>query len=232
MNSGERLNKFLAARLGIGRREADNLIARGRVLINGTSPILGARVGVGDKVIVNGKTIETQMPNHIYLLMNKPIGYVCSKRQQGDAPTIYSLLPSQYQHLKTVGRLDKDSSGLILLTNDGNLAHELTHPKFAKIKKYEATLDRPLTPEDLHTVNKGVELTDGISHLDVTRAHSKISNLDSKFYQVTMHEGRNRQIRRTFDALGYTVTRLHRTQFGPYKIGDITKGMFSEVKNT
>jgi 23S rRNA pseudouridine2605 synthase len=217
MNSGERLNKFLAARLGIGRREADNLVAKGKVLVNGAVPILGARIQSSDRVEVDGKQVDTKTPEYTYILMNKPTGYVCSKRQQGDTLTIYSLLPPEYKNLKTVGRLDKDSSGLILLTNDGDFAHRLTHPSFVKIKKYEVTLDKPLSPNDLARVNNGVELPDGMSHLQ-----TELLNQNS--YAVTMHEGRNRQIRRTFTALGYNVTKLHRTQFGDYILGDLQSG--------
>lgn len=223
MDSGERLNKFLAVRLGIGRREADNLVAKGRVLVNGISPAMGARVHSSDKVKVNGKPIDTKSPGLTYLLMNKPVGYVCSKRQQGDTPTIYNLLPPKYKSLKTVGRLDKDSSGLILLTNDGSFAHQLTHPSFTKVKKYEVTLDKPLSPDDLTTLNKGIELADGISRLKV----QPLKN--SAQYTVTMHEGRNRQIRRTFAAIGYKVIQLHRTMFGAHILGTLHPGESIEV---
>lgn len=218
---GTRLNKFLASRLGVGRREADNLIASGKVLVNGEKPSLGARVEPGDKVTVNGKEVTAAM-QHLYVLMNKPAGYVCSKRQQGETPTIYSILPPKYKHLKTVGRLDKDSSGLILLTNDGDLAHKLTHPKFAKLKQYEVSLNRPLEPLHHQMINDwGIDLPDGNSKLGLVGA--------DKDWLVTMHEGRNRQIRRTFEALGYTVTRLHRIRFGDYELGELKPGATREL---
>lgn len=225
MNSeGTRLNKFLATRLGVGRREADSLIAKGRVTINGIRPALGARVQNTDKVTVDDKPVDSA-PTFLYVLMNKPEGYVCSKRQQGDTPTIYSLLPKEYQHLKTVGRLDKDSSGLIMLTNDGDLAHRLTHPKFTKIKKYEVTLNRPLEPQHRQAINDvGVNLPDGSSKLGLEPLKNDSSWL------ITMHEGRNRQIRRTFEALDYAVERLHRIQFGDYKIGSLQPGSFRIIQ--
>ncbi len=221
-STGTRLNKFLAVHLGIGRREADNLIAGGKVLVNGASPVLGSRVQDTDKVEVGGKVITgSQSPGYIYLLMNKPTGYVCSKRQQGDTPTIYSLLPDNYKNLKTVGRLDKDSSGIILLTNDGDLAHKLTHPSFAKIKKYEVTLDKPLEPLHHQMINdNGLQLPDGPSRLGLER----MNDGDSTSWLVTMHEGRNRQIRRTFLALGYKVTRLNRIQFGDFSLNGLALG--------
>lgn len=225
---GIRLNKFLATRLGIGRREADDLIAKGSVRLNGTSPILGARVQPTDTVQVNGKPLNAaEAPTYVYVVMNKPIGYVCSKRQQGDTPTIYSLLPDEFKNLKTVGRLDKDSSGLILLTNDGDLAHKLTHPSFTKVKKYDVTLNKPLEPLHHQMINDhGVHLPDGPSKLSLERTKEG----DSTHWQITMHEGRNRQIRRTFAALGYAVTKLHRTQFGEFQLNGIANGKTLPVR--
>ncbi len=221
-----RLNKFIAQHLNIGRRAADELIATGKVLINNTPATLGDRVRPGDTVHAQGKTITSGAPTFLYVLMNKPEGYVCSRRQQGDALTIYSLLPPAFQHLKTVGRLDKNSSGLILLTNNGDLAHRLTHPSFVKVKQYEVTLDKPLQP--LHhqmIADHGITLPDGPSKLQLTR----LQNGDNTQWQVAMHEGRNRQIRRTFAALGYGVTRLHRTAFGPFTIEELGGKPLTEI---
>lgn len=223
-----RLNKFIAQHLNVGRRAADELIASGKVNINDQPAGLGSRVRPGDVVWAQGRKITTDTPQHfIYLLMDKPEGYVCSRRQQGDTPTVYSLLPEKYQHLKTVGRLDKNSSGLILLTNNGDVAHALTHPSFTKIKRYEVTLDAPLAP--LHhqmIADHGITLPDGNSRLQLDR----LIDGDSTQWLVTMHEGRNRQIRRTFGALGYDVTRLHRISFGPYSIDQLHGEQLAEVQ--
>lgn len=225
--SGIRLNKFLAMHLGIGRRAADDVVAAGRVRINGEAPQMGSRVHPQDTVVVDGKPINaSEKPNYIYIAMNKPVGYVCSKRQQGDTPTIYSLLPPEYQQLKTVGRLDKNSSGLILLTNDGDFAHKLTHPSFAKIKKYLVELNKPLEPLHHQMINDhGVTLPDGPSKLGLER----LKESDNTKWQITMHEGRNRQIRRTFTALGYVVIHLHRTEFGSFQIGNLAKGKIAPI---
>ena len=222
-----RLNKFIAQRLNMGRRAADDLIATGKVRINGEVPQLGARVQPGDTVTVNGTALSyAAAPAFMYVVLNKPTGYVCSRRQQGDTPTIYSLLPSKYHHLKPVGRLDKDSSGLLLLTNDGDLAHRMTHPSFGKTKEYEVTLDQPLAPLHHQMVNDyGVALPDGPSKLQLERLHDG----DNHQWRVTMHEGRNRQIRRTFAALGYEVTRLHRTVFGPLTLGNLAPAKLLEI---
>jgi 23S rRNA pseudouridine2605 synthase len=218
-DSSIRLNKFIAQQANIGRRAADELIQAGKVFINGRQVQLGARVVVGDVVKADGKILaSTAEPQFLYVLMDKPEGFVCSRRQQGDTPTIYTLLPPEYQHLKTVGRLDKNSSGIIMLTNNGDLAHRLTHPRFVKTKTYEVSLDQPLQP--LHhqmIADHGIALPDGPSKLQLQR----LKEDDNTQWIVTMHEGRNRQIRRTFAALGYEVTRLHRTSFGPFLLSQL-----------
>ena len=164
-----RLNKFLAERLGISRREADALISSGQVTIDGQPAILGARVDSSNKICYNNKIVPATV-HFSYLAFHKPVGYVCSRRAQGSAPTIYDLLPAEYRKLKTVGRLDKDSSGLILLTDDGDFAFQMTHPKFRKTKVYEVELDRPLEP--LHQqmiMDYGVALDDGPSRFKIIR---------------------------------------------------------------
>lgn len=209
-----RLNKYLALQLGISRREADELIQGGAVTINNEVAQLGARVTPGDTVATKGKPVQPSTKLD-YVLFNKPVGYVCSRKKQGENETIYTLLPKELHHLKPVGRLDRDSSGLLLLTNDGDMAYQMTHPKFYKAKVYKARLDRELEPLHQQMINDfGVQLEDGPSKMSLER----LSETSRKEWQITMHEGRNRQIRRTFAALGYTVTKLHRTQFGPYKL--------------
>lgn len=253
-----RLNKYLAHATGISRREADNLISAGRVTINGERVSLGAQIDDLASIEVDHKPVK-KVAEHTYLMLNKPIGYLCSRRSQGGVPTIFQLLPERYRLLKPVGRLDKDSSGLILLTNDGDFAHRMTHPSFRKIKVYEVKLDKPLQPLHQQMISDhGINLEDGVSQFIVekleNRAASEPNTASAKHlqperalmhaqgepgekplsestyegsgetYRITMHEGRNRQIRRTFAALGYTVTKLHRTNFGNYSLGDIKNG--------
>ena len=220
-----RLNKFLAEKIGLSRREADNFIAEGKVLVNGKPAILGARISESDEIIVNGKKIDNSPSKYIYLMLNKPVGYVSSRRAQGDAKTLYELLPEKYHTLKTVGRLDKNSSGLILLTNDGDFAFSHTHPKFYKLKTYLVTLDKPLEPLHQQEISDfGIQLDDGPSKLFLSKLNDKRTE-----WQVEMSEGRNRQIRRTFAALGYEVIKLHRIEFGAYKLGDLKLGKFEIV---
>ena len=211
-----RLNKFIAERTGLSRREVDDRIAAGRVKIDGEVATLGARIEPSKKptVVLDKKPIPFSN-NYTYLLLNKPVGYVCSKKRQGSSPTVYELLPKKYRALKTVGRLDRDSSGLILLTNDGDFAYRMTHPRFKKTKIYEVELDHPLELSDQQKITSGVQLADGPSRLGLEAIKSRTR------FRVTMTEGRNRQIRRTFAALGYEVIKLHRTAFGPYVLADL-----------
>ena len=278
-----RLNKFLAERLGVSRREADALISAGKILVDDKPAVTGAKIDKNSKVCYNKKIIPFEV-DFLYLAFNKPVGYVYSRRAQGDAPTLYELLPTKYQNLKTVGRLDKDSSGLILLTNDGDFAYQMTHPKFRKEKIYQVVLDKPLQPLHQQMISDyGVMLADGSSkfvvlrttedELDDSQASSlapvfsskdqttslEISNKfdlssprcsvvtglassiapvvanalessNSPSYTVILSEGRNRQIRRTFAALGYTVVKLHRTQFGKYQLGGLESGKYDIIK--
>ena len=219
-----RLNKYIATNYGVSRREADDLIAAGLVFVNKKKAEIGARIKTSDTVTVDGHDIITQ--DLIYLALHKPIGYVCSRKAQGDAPTIYSLLPRKYQNLKSVGRLDKDSSGLILLTNDGDFAFQMTHPKFAKTKNYTVEIDRELAPLHQQMISDfGIQLPDGTSKLGLVRVGDS-----RKKWDVTISEGRNRQIRRTFEALGYKVESLHRYKFGAYELSGLAAGEFTEVR--
>ena len=232
-------------------------IYEGRITINGQTAETGSQVELTDTVCLDGVKL-TPPTSHTTIMLNKPVGYVCSRNGQGSA-TVYELLPPEHQHLQPIGRLDKDSSGLLLLTDDGDLAHELTHPRYAKTKVYEVTLDKPLQPLHQQMISDiGITLEDGLSRFSVTKIgepvrstgaskqraggggllpskakavpegrrasphHTKQSASD--LYLITMQEGRNRQIRRTFAALGYTVKTLHRTHFGPYSLSQIAAG--------
>jgi 23S rRNA pseudouridine2605 synthase len=240
-----RINKYIAASTPLSRRQADAAIAAGRVTVNAQCATAGMQVSSDNQVQLDGRAITPRV-NTMTILLHKPVGYVCSRAGQGSR-TIYSLLPSKYQQLQPVGRLDKDSSGLLILTNNGKLANRLTHPRYGKEKIYQITLHKPLKLIDQHRITaEGIMLEDGISrflveptpplaHVPVTIRPAVHSTLDTQSntsrkgrlqqYTVHMHEGRNRQIRRTFAALGYRVTSLHRTQLGMYQLGNLAPGM-------
>lgn len=216
-----RINKYLAGASGISRRTADDLIQEGRVLVNGDKPEPGQQVGDEDVITIDGQPVKT--PNRTTTIMlNKPVGYVCSRNGQGNL-TIYELLPLNLHELKPVGRLDKNSSGLLLLTNNGELAHQLTHPSFGKTKIYKIALNHPLQPLHRQMIEDyGISLEDGPSKLQLER----INDGDDTNWKVIMSEGRNRQIRRTFESLAYNVVKLHRTQFGDYQLKTLKPGQF------
>lgn len=223
-----RLNKFIAHATGVARREADEAILNGRVSVNGKVANIGQDVdGQSDIIKLDDKQITLPATTTV-IMLNKPIGYVCSRNAQAkDAKTVYELLPSDLRQLKTIGRLDKDSSGLILLTNDGDMAHKLTHPSFTKTKEYVIELDRPLAPLHQQMIaDFGINLTDGPSKLLLERLNDERTK-----FRVIMHEGRNRQIRRTFAALGYQVVSLHRISFGSYQLGDLPSGKYKRVNH-
>lgn len=223
-----RINKYIAAATGLSRRAADKAIEEGRVLVNGTHPKPGQEISEADEVQLDHHKLEARADAQT-IILNKPVGYVVSREGQG-SQTIYDLLPPALHHLKPVGRLDKDSSGLLLLTSDGQLAQQLTHPRYQKTKLYEVTLDKPLAPIHRQMISDhGLQLEDGHSRLLLERIEDG-NDLD---WRVIMHEGRNRQIRRTFAALGYTVAKLHRTHFGPYQLpADLGPGTYQDIRIT
>lgn len=210
----------------MARREADEAISNGRISVNGKVANIGQNIDEqSDIVMLDGKQIILPSTTTV-IMLNKPIGYVCSRNAQAKAAkTVYELLPSGLRQLKTIGRLDKDSSGLILLTDDGDMAHKLTHPSFAKTKEYIIELDHPLAPLHQQMIaDFGINLADGPSKLLLERLNDERTK-----FRVIMHEGRNRQIRRTFAALGYQVASLHRIGFGPYQLGDLPSGEYKRI---
>ncbi len=218
-----RLNKFLSLHSDLSRRGADQAIADGRVIVNQKIANLGTQIVEGDVVFLDTHKIEASKTQIKTVILNKPVGYVCSRNGQG-SQTIYDLIPTEYSNLNPVGRLDKDSSGLLLLTNDGELANQLTHPSYGKVKIYEIELEKSLAPLHQQMINDhGIMLEDGNSKLSLEKL------ADNKTFRVTMREGRNRQIRRTFASLGYRVTKLHRTAFGDYILGKIEPGKVQKI---
>jgi 23S rRNA pseudouridine2605 synthase len=216
-----RINKYIAQLTQYSRRQADNLIADNRVKINDRIAKAGDSVETSDTVFIDGAVIASQTRQDQIFLLHKPTGYVCSRNGQG-SPTIYSLLPPNLQHLNYVGRLDKDSSGLLVLANDGLLIESLTHPRYQKEKIYHVTIDKPLRSIDKDSVQRGIMLEDGLSKLSLKGSRQN--------WKISMHEGKNRQIRRTFEHLGYRVVKLHRTNFGPYNLNDLKEGNFILVQ--
>ena len=206
--TGERLQKVLA-RAGFGsRRVCEDLIADGRVTVNGEEIVLGARVEVDrDVVQVDGVPIGIQ-PDSVYYLLNKPAGVVTTADDPQGRTTALSFVPLE-PRVHSVGRLDLETEGLLLLTNDGQLTHRLTHPSFGVEKEYLAEVEGDPGRGALRTLREGVELEDGVT------APAKVSAQAPGLVRIVIHEGRNRQVRRMCEAVGYPVIRLVRTRIGP-----------------
>lgn len=212
-----RLNRFLAA-AGIGsRRHCDELIAAGRVSINGQiCTDFSTQPASQDYVKVDGKLVHAERPLHVVL--NKPRGFVSTKRDPHSRETIFHLLPHKFPRLFNVGRLDAQSEGLLLLTNDGDFAQRLMHPRYKIEKEYEVTINRPWDPALTDRLIRGIFL-DG-QRAQFTRLHS----LTSTRLRVVLRQGINRQIRRMFHSLDYEVKRLVRVRVANLRLGDLPSG--------
>jgi 23S rRNA pseudouridine2605 synthase len=214
-----RLAKFLAHAGVASRRAAELMIGEGRVSVGGrtaTDPALDVDEDSG--VSVDGRPIAGAEPRVVYAL-NKPVGVVSTARDTHGRPTVVDIVPERGLRLYPVGRLDADSSGLILLTNDGELANRLTHPSFEVPKTYRAKLaGGPLGAATLRTLREGVPL-DGS-----TTAPARVRRHGTNEIEITIHEGRNRQVRRMCESLGHPVLELQRIAFGPLRLGDLRSG--------
>jgi 23S rRNA pseudouridine2605 synthase len=207
-DAGERLQKVLARRGYGSRRTAEELIEAGRVRVNGAVVRLGHRVDPDrDLVEVDGHVVSVK-PGLVHYLLNKPAGVVTTARDPQGRPTVVELVPDE-PRVFPVGRLDAATEGLLLLTNDGDLAHRLTHPSFGVEKEYLAQVDGPLPAGVLRRLREGVELEDGMT------APAHVSQPEPGLVRLTIHEGRNRQVRRMLDAVGHPVDRLVRVRIGP-----------------
>jgi len=212
-----RLNRFLAA-AGIGsRRHCDELIAAGRVTINGKSCTdFSAQPTARDHVKVDGKLVHVDLP--LTIVLHKPAGFVSTKGDPHAHDTIFDLLPAKFPRLFNVGRLDTQSEGLLILTNDGDLAQRLTHPRYKIDKEYEVTLDRPWDPALTSKLVRGIFLNG--QRAQIVRLHS----ITPTRLRVILRQGINRQIRRMFEAVGYKVKHLVRIRIGKLRLGDLPRG--------
>jgi 23S rRNA pseudouridine2605 synthase len=220
---GERLQKVLAS-LGFGsRRTCEELIAAGRVTVNGERAELGRRVDVDNDVVeVDGAPVGVR-PDFVYYLVNKPAGVVTTAHDTHGRPTVVELVPSE-PRIFPVGRLDADSEGLIILTNDGELAHRLAHPSHGVEKAYTVQVGGGVvSPAGLRALREGVELEDGRT------APAKVSQPEPGVLELVIHEGRNRQIRRMCEAVGHRVERLVRVRIGPLSDRTLRPGAFREL---
>lgn len=225
--SGIRLNKYIASSGLCSRRDADELIAQGKVSINGKKVTeLGYLVQPNDKVFVDKKLIRPV--KHEYYRFYKPAGYITTTDDEKGRKTIYDLLPETMFHLKPVGRLDKDSTGLLILTNDGDLINELTHPSVKVPKVYLVSVDGKVHPHQLEQLANGVEIEKGkMAYADIT-----VLEIDNKHttMQITLYQGLNRQIRKMFEYIGFEVKSLKRIQHANINLDGLKRGEFKPIK--
>ncbi len=223
MTDGTRLNKYIAQAGVASRRRADELIAYGKVRINGkVVRELGTIVAPGDKVDVSGTPI-TPIADKAYLVVHKPMGVLTTLRDPQGRRTIGELLPKRAPRVVPVGRLDYDTAGVLLMTNDGDLANRLLHPRYGVEKIYRATIAGRLSVEEVKRLNDGV-LLDGGEHAAGAKLRVVSVRAGSSVIDITVHEGRNRQVRRMFEAVGHPVQALVRLRFGPIALGDLPVG--------
>jgi 23S rRNA pseudouridine2605 synthase len=222
MPQGERLQKVLAVRGWGSRRVCEDLIAAGRVTVNGEVAVLGRRVDTEvDTVAVDGVAIGVR-PDVVYYLLNKPTGVVTTASDPQGRPTVVEIVPDE-PRVYPVGRLDVATEGLLLLTNDGDLAHRLAHPSHGVEKEYLVEVEGRLTEGSLRRLRAGVELEDGMT------APAKASQPEPGILRITIHEGRNRQVRRMCEAVGHPVTRLVRVRIGPLRDATLRPGEWREL---
>jgi len=228
---GERLNKIISM-AGIGsRRSADELISAGRVMVNGrVITKLGSKAIWGiDSITIDGKQVPNP-PEKIYIILHKPFGYVSTLRDPEDRPIIHDLIKDVKERAYPVGRLDFDSQGLLILTNDGDLAFRLMHPRFHIPRTYKVTVNGCMTAQSVERLRNGIMLEDGPTN----PAHVSIikKEKDRTVLRITMFEGRSREVRRMFEAVGHTAIKLIRTGYGKITLGNLKVGRYRHLTNS
>lgn len=218
----QRIEKILSSAGICSRRKAKELLAKGYIKINSSIAKTGDKASQSDKIFVQNKLIKRETPK-IYLKLNKPRGYVTTLKPQKNEKSIKDLIKIK-ERVFPVGRLDKDSSGLILLTNDGDFANYITHPKYQIDKIYLVELDRYIRKTDLSKIEEGMNLKEG------NTGPIKIKKSGGKKLQITIHKGWNRIIRRIFGKIGFTVIKLERMQIGKLKLGNLKTGRYEKIK--
>ena len=218
---------------GVGsRRRIADAIKQGKVTVNGEvienfNHIINLTT---DNVIVDGKGVALKPKETVYLVLNKPKGVISTTSDEKGRRTVIDILPEKYRHLRLypVGRLDEDSTGLVLLTNDGDLTYRLTHPRFEHEKEYLVEIKGNLTTSEQHKLKNGIRLEDGMTH----PAKVKPVNSPPYNYSITIHEGRKRQIRRMFEHIKHHVLSLKRIRIGSLHLGDLKEGEIKKLKTS
>lgn len=224
----ERLQKVIAASGLTSRRKAEGLITEGRVTVNGVVvDELGYKVKKGDKIEVDGEPIQKE--NKVYYVMNKPKKTICTLDDEFDRKTVVSLVECD-ERIFPVGRLDYDTSGVLILTNDGEFANMIIHPRYHLPKTYDVLIDGILDPQQIKEMERGIQLEDGMTLPAKVRIRKKDFSLKKTKFDLTIQEGRNHQVKRMVEYFGYKVTSLHRKSIGFLKVDDMSQGQYRILK--
>lgn len=224
----ERLQKVLA-RAGIcSRRKAEELILQGKVYVNGEiCTTLGTKVGGNDEIIANGQLVELE--DKVYYVINKPKGCICSSSDDRNRKTVLDFIDIP-QRVYTVGRLDYDTSGVLLLTNDGDFCNQMIHPRYHLPKTYLVNLQGTLTEEDVKLLRKGLKTNVDEYQPAKVRIISNDITRDRTIFELTISEGKNHQVKNMMEALGHEVRKLHRVRFGSIEVSDLKPGEYRRLK--
>lgn len=223
-----RLQKFLAGQGVASRRKVEEMIKLGKIKINGEQAKLGDKVDPEqDEITMDGESVKPKKDDSkVYIMLNKPIGYTCTRGEFEGERNIYELLPEAYQSLNPVGRLDKDSRGLFILTNDGDYIYKTTHPKFEQEKEYEIEVGKKIIKQDIAKLLKGIDIGDG--EKEVVAAKS-VKSLDERKLRIVITQGKKRQIRRMFARLGHETASLKRIRIKDIELGNLKEGEFRKI---
>lgn len=228
-----RLQRFLGRAGVASRRGSEDLITSGRVTVNGkVITVLGAKVDPStDQIAVDGRVV-TLADECAYIMLNKPAGYLTTMRDPRGRPTVADLVSREPAGLFPVGRLDRDTTGLVLFTTDGDLAHRLLHPSYHVKKTYIATVTGLPDAQSVDKLRRGIELDDGITApAEVRLIETKCAGSSEGRVEIVIHEGRKRQVRRMLEAVGHPVISLHRSSFGPLLLGDLELGAYRALSS-
>ncbi|EKD99830.1 MAG: ribosomal large subunit pseudouridine synthase B [uncultured bacterium] len=222
-----RLQKYIRDQTGVSRRKAEELISAGLVTVGGKQADLGMSVDdVSDVVELNGEKLGGKK-KLVYIMMNKPSGFICSRSDPHNPKTVYDLLPKEYSNLFPIGRLDIDTEGLLMLTNDGDFSYKLTHPKFEVEKEYYVLINGKLGLAEQREIEKGIktpDLTTSPARIKILRSTPRETSLS-----MIIHEGQNREIKRIFAHFGYKVAYLKRIRVANYELGDLPTGQYVKL---
>lgn len=225
----KRLQKILAEHGIASRRKAEVLISEGQVKINGKTASLGSKAFEHDEITVQGKLISKKV-TFVYYAFNKPVGYVVSAKKQGDAKIIFDIIQTK-ERVFPVGRLDKDSEGLLILTNDGDFAQNIAHPSHDTEKTYLVTLDRAIKTSDMRKIEKGIQLADESGEVYSTQGTKLKAQQSPKKVLVTIKIGKYHVIRKMFGHFGYAVQKLQRIALGSLRLGSLAPGEMRPLTN-